>query len=110
YSSSIVILLTLIHSLLNYLFVANASSILNRKISFAQYMIFTLPLTIILLIILYLLMTKWLFKIEDADQISSDFAKKSLRDLGPMSLEEKLTGIVFLFVSILWICGSLLPS
>ena len=36
---------------------------------------FALPLTIILLIILYLLMTKWLFKIEDADQISSDFAK-----------------------------------
>src|SRR5699024_9547545 len=41
--------------------------------------------------------------------ISSDFAKKSLRGLGPMSLEEKLTGIVLLFVSILWICGSLLP-
>mgnify|MGYP001941594214 FL=1 len=55
-------------------------------------------------------MTKWLFKIEDADKISSDFAKKSLRDLGPMSLEEKLTGVVFLFVSVLWISGSLLPA
>src|SRR5699024_10490487 len=80
------------------------------SVSFAQWMIFALPLTIILLIILYLLMTKWLFKIEDADKISSDFAKKSLRDLGPMSLEEKLTGVVFLFVSVLWISGSLLPA
>lgn len=73
-------------------------------------MLFALPLTIILLIILYLLMTKWLFKIEDSDKISSDFAKKALHDLGPMSLEEKLTGIVFLFVSILWIGGGLLPA
>ena len=73
-------------------------------------MIFAVPLTVILLAILYFLLTKWLFKIEDADQISSDFAKKALHDLGPMSKEEKLTGIVFLLVSLLWIFGGLLPE
>ncbi|MGJ5710338.1 SLC13 family permease [Staphylococcus equorum] len=110
YSASIGGLATLIGSVPNAVFAAIASSSLNREVSFAQWMLFALPLTIILLIILYLLMTKWLFKIEDSDKISSDFAKKALHDLGPMSLEEKLTGIVFLFVSILWIGGGLLPA
>ncbi|MDK9852026.1 SLC13 family permease [Staphylococcus equorum] len=110
YSASIGGLATLIGSVPNAVFAAIASSTLNREVSFAQWMLFALPLTIILLIILYLLMTKWLFKIEDSDKISSDFAKKALHDLGPMSLEEKLTGIVFLFVSILWIGGGLLPA
>ncbi len=41
-------------------------------------MIFAVPLTVILLAILYFLLTKWLFRIEDADHISSDFAKESI--------------------------------
>ncbi|MDN8848548.1 anion permease, partial [Staphylococcus aureus] len=86
---------TLIGSVPNAVFAAIASSSLDRKVSFAQWMIFAVPLTVILLAILYFLLTKWLFKIEDSDHISSDFAKKALHDLGPMSKEEKLTGIVF---------------
>lgn len=110
YSASIGGLATLIGSVPNAVFAAVASSSLDRKVSFAQWMIFAVPLTVILLAILYFLLTKWLFKIEDADQISSDFAKKALHDLGPMSKEEKLTGIVFLLVSLLWIFGGLLPE
>ncbi|WP_353423415.1 DASS family sodium-coupled anion symporter [Staphylococcus xylosus] len=110
YSASIGGLATLIGSVPNAVFAAIASSSLDRKVSFAQWMIFAVPLTVILLAILYFLLTKWLFRIEDADHISSDFAKKALHDLGPMSKEEKLTGIVFLFVSLLWIFGGLLPG
>lgn len=110
YSASIGGLATLIGSVPNAVFAAIASSSLDRKVSFAQWMIFAFPLTIILLAILYFLLTKWLFRIEDADHISSDFAKKALHDLGPMSKEEKLTGVVFLFVSLLWIFGGLLPG
>ncbi|WP_436938585.1 SLC13 family permease [Staphylococcus xylosus] len=110
YSASIGGLATLIGSVPNAVFAAIASSSLDRKVSFAQWMIFAVPLTVILLAILYFLLTKWLFRIEDADHISSDFAKKALHDLGPMSKEEKLTGIVFLFVSLLWIFGGLPPG
>ncbi|HLR19445.1 MAG TPA: DASS family sodium-coupled anion symporter [Staphylococcus sp.] len=110
YSASIGGLATLIGSVPNAVFAAIASSSLGREVSFAQWILFALPLTIILLIVLYFLMTKWLFKIEDADKVSSDFAKRALHDLGPMSPEEKSTGIIFLFVSILWIGGGLLPA
>lgn len=110
YSASIGGLATLIGSVPNAVFAAIAASSLDRKVSFLQWMIFALPVTIILLVVLYFMMTKWLFKIEDADKISSDFAKKALHDLGPMRNEEKLTGIVFLFVSLLWIGGNLLPE
>ena len=110
YSASIGGLATLIGSVPNAVFAAIAASSLDRKVSFLQWMIFALPITIILLVVLYFMMTKWLFKIEDADKISSDFAKKALHDLGPMSNEEKLTGMVFLFVSLLWIGGNLLPE
>ncbi|WP_436854366.1 SLC13 family permease [Staphylococcus caeli] len=110
YSASIGGLATLIGSVPNAVFAAVAASSLDRKVSFAQWMIFAVPLTIILLAVLYFLLTKWLFKVEDADQISSDFAKKSLHELGPMSKEEKLTGLVFLFVSLLWVFGGLLPE
>lgn len=110
YSASIGGLATLIGSVPNAVFAAVASSSLHRTVSFAQWMLFAVPITIVLLAALYFLLTKWLFKIEDADQVSSDFAKKELHDLGPMSIEEKLTGIVFLFVSILWISSSILPA
>lgn len=110
YSASIGGLATLIGSVPNAVFAAIAASSLDRKVSFLQWMIFALPVTIILLVVLYFMMTKWLFKIEDADKISSDFAKKALHDQGPMSNEEKLTGRVFLFVSLLWIGGNLLPE
>lgn len=110
YSASIGGLATLIGSVPNAVFAAIAASSLDRKVSFLQWMIFALPVTIILLVVLYFMMTKWLFKIEDADKISSDFAKKALHNLGPMSNEEKLTGMVFLFVSLLWIGGNLLPE
>lgn len=95
YSASIGGLATLIGSVPNAVFAAVAASSLDRSVSFAQWMLFALPITIILLIVLYLLLTKWLFKIDDADQVSSDFAKKELHNLGPMSYEEKLTGLVF---------------
>ncbi|MFY2828640.1 SLC13 family permease [Staphylococcus arlettae] len=110
YSASIGGLATLIGSVPNAVFAAVAASSLDRSVSFAQWMLFALPITIILLIVLYLLLTKWLFKIDDADQVSSDFAKKELHNLGPMSYEEKLTGLVFLIVSVLWISSSALPA
>lgn len=110
YSASIGGLATLIGSVPNAVFAAVAASSLDRSVSFAQWMLFALPITIILLIVLYLLLTKWLFKIDDADQVSSNFAKKELHNLGPMSYEEKLTGLVFLIVSVLWISSSALPA
>ena len=110
YSASIGGLATLIGSVPNAVFAAVAASSLDRSVSFAQWMLFALPITIILLIVLYLILTKWLFKISDADQVSSDFAKKELHNLGPMSYEEKLTGLVFLIVSVLWISSSALPA
>ncbi len=110
YSASIGGLATLIGSVPNAVFAAVAKSSLHRSVSFAQWMLFAVPLTIILLTALYFILTKWLFKVEDANSVSSDFAKKALRDLGPMSIEEKLTGLVFLLVSILWMAGNVLPD
>ena len=68
YSASIGGLATLIGSVPNAVFAAVAASSLDRKISFAQWMIFAVPVTIILLVILYFMLTKWLFKVDDAEK------------------------------------------
>ena len=77
------------------------------EISFGQWMAFGLPSALIFLVIIWLLMTKFIFKIglpklEGGRQLIQDELKK----LGPMSKPEKTIAIVFAITAMLWITRS----
>ncbi|NJP38008.1 SLC13 family permease [Alkalicoccus luteus] len=110
YAASIGGLATLIGSVPNAVFAGVASQILGETVTFTDWIIFGLPLTIILLVVLYFYMTKVQFKITQKASISDDFAKNQLKELGPMSFEEKAVLTIFTFTGLMWISSGFLPE
>ncbi|WP_225744470.1 DASS family sodium-coupled anion symporter [Marinilactibacillus sp. Marseille-P9653] len=109
YSASIGGLATIVGSVPNAAFVAIASTMLDQDVTFSDWFLFGIVITIVLMIALYFYITKIKFKVKQVGKISSDFAKQQLADLGPMSLEEKLVLTVFTLIGLLWIFGGFLP-
>lgn len=109
YSASIGGLATIVGSVPNAAFVAIASTMLDQEVTFSDWFLFGIVITIVLMIVLYFYITKIKFKVKQVGEISSDFAKQQLADLGPMSIEEKLVLIVFTLIGMLWIFGGFLP-
>ncbi|MGD7044804.1 SLC13 family permease [Jeotgalibacillus proteolyticus] len=110
YAASIGGLATIIGSVPNAVFVAVASNSLDRTVTFFDWFLFGFPLTLILLAGMYFYMTKIQFKVENQKDISSDFARNQLKDLGPMSYEEKAVLTVFSVVGFLWMSSGFLPE
>ncbi|WP_101841983.1 SLC13 family permease [Halobacillus sp. Marseille-P3879] len=110
YAASIGGLATIIGSVPNAAFVAVAANNLDRTVSFFDWFIFGFPLTIILLVGLYFYLTKIQFKVKTQKDISTDFAKNQLKDLGPMSYEEKAVLTVFSVVGALWMTSGFIPE
>lgn len=110
YSASIGGLATLIGSVPNAVFAGVSANTLDQTVSFTDWFIFGFPLTIVMLVILYFYITKFQFKITQSGNISEDFAKKQLHDLGPMSFEEKAVLTIFSITGLLWISSGFLPE
>ncbi|WP_431802364.1 SLC13 family permease [Halobacillus andaensis] len=110
YAASIGGLATIIGSVPNAAFVAVAANNLDRTVSFFDWFIFGFPLTIILLVGLYFYLTKIQFKVKTQKDISTDFAKNQLKELGPMSYEEKAVLTVFSVVGALWMTSGFIPE
>ncbi|MFJ1627481.1 SLC13 family permease [Marinilactibacillus psychrotolerans] len=109
YSASIGGLATIVGSVPNAAFVAIANSMLNQNITFSDWFLFGIVVTTILMIVLYFYITKIKFPVKQTGEISSDFARQQLKDLGPMSIEEKMVSIIFCLIGSLWIFGGFLP-
>lgn len=110
YSASIGGLATIIGSVPNAVLVGIANSTLDADISFTDWFIFGLPISLVLLIFLYFYITKMKFKFEENKKITSSFAKEELSKLGPMSKNEILVALVFFFTGLLWIVSGFLPE
>jgi sodium-dependent dicarboxylate transporter 2/3/5 len=110
YSASIGGLATIIGSVPNAVFVAMADNMLDTTITFADWFLFGFPVTVILLIILYFYITRFQFKVTQSADISDDFAKEQLRELGPMSYEEKAVLTIFLITGSLWLSTGFMPE
>ncbi|WP_245153890.1 SLC13 family permease [Jeotgalibacillus proteolyticus] len=110
YAASIGGLATIIGSVPNAVFVAVAANSLDRTVTFFDWFLFGFPLTILLLTGMYFYITKIQFKVKDQKEISSDFARKQLEKLGPMSYEEKAVLTVFSVVGLLWMSSGFLPE
>ncbi|WP_208560596.1 SLC13 family permease [Marinilactibacillus kalidii] len=109
YSASIGGLATIVGSVPNAAFVAIASTMLEQTVTFSDWFLFGIVITIVLMVVLYVYITKIKFKVKQSGEISSDFARQQLKELGPMSVEEKLVLTVFIAIGSLWIFGGFLP-
>ena len=73
----------------------------NLQINFIDWVIFVLPLSIILLIFLWLYFS---FKIRnEKKKVDQTSIKKKLKSLGALSIEEKITSLILITVASLWI-------
>lgn len=94
----------------NAVLAAQAEIHLGIEVSFADWMLFALPLTVLLLLFLYLYLAKVQFRISSQVDISSDFAKEQLQKLGRMSYEEKTVLGIFTVVGLMWVTSGFLPD
>lgn len=73
------------------------------EIVFSQWMIFAVPLAIVMLVIIWLLLTKVFFRVSDDIVLQKDLIRSELRNLGKMSYEERVVSVVFITTALLWI-------
>lgn len=100
---------TLIGTPPNVAYAGFISDNLKYTISFADWMLLCTPLSILLLVIFYFVMVKWLYP----NNMKSDDATRSviyteIAALGKISLPEKRVFIIFCITATLWITKDLL--
>jgi len=111
YSASIGGLATLIGTPTNVIFSGIVKELYNVEVTFAQWVMFGLPLSAALLIICWVYLTrKTLGPETGVIGKSHDEIKEQLRNLGRMSYEEKCVLWVFLLTAVAWISRSFILS
>jgi sodium-dependent dicarboxylate transporter 2/3/5 len=75
-------------------------------ISFGNWMIFALPISLIMLVFVAILLTKILFKVDKDVKLDKVFIEDEYKQLGKFSSEEKAISIIFLTTALLWIFRS----
>jgi len=73
------------------------------EISFGNWMIMALPITLIMIFVMSLILTKVIYKFDRSLKVDSEFIKEEYLKLGKMSFEEKAVSIVFTLTALLWI-------
>ncbi|RME21471.1 MAG: SLC13/DASS family transporter [Candidatus Zixiibacteriota bacterium] len=73
------------------------------EISFAQWMSFGLPLSVVLLVIAWLLLTFMFVRYESGLPSERAMFREEHRRLGPMAYEEKMVLVLFALLALLWI-------
>ncbi|MBT8177734.1 MAG: DASS family sodium-coupled anion symporter [Eudoraea sp.] len=81
----------------------------NIEVSFLKWMTLGLPFSIILLIICYLVLVKWMFPNKELTLAASkEVIREELDKLGPTSGKEKMVLTIFGFTVFLWIFRTLI--
>lgn len=109
YASSIGGLATIIGTPPNGVFVTQFSQLFpdGPAISFAGWMIFALPLSVVFLLTTWAMLSWVLFPLPATTPFSGrEFIDNEIRSLGPMTNEEKKVAGVFLAVALLWMTRS----
>ncbi len=75
-------------------------------ITFGNWMILTLPVSILMLSAVAFLLTKILFKVDKEIKLDKNFIGEEYKRLGKFSFEEKTVSIVFIITALLWIFRS----
>ncbi|PCH62615.1 MAG: hypothetical protein COC19_02585 [SAR86 cluster bacterium] len=105
YSASIGGLATLIGTPPNGVLITQMTQLFPDapEITFASWMIFALPLSVVFMIIAWVALTRFIFPLPATTPFSGDgFIENEISKLGKMSSEEKRVGVVFVSVAVLW--------
>lgn len=83
----------------------------NIEISFLKWMTIGLPFSVILLLICYLVLVKWMFPSKQLKfSASGEVIREELRKLGPTSGKEKMVLTIFAVTVTLWVFRTLINS
>ena len=116
YSASIGGVATLIGTPPNLVLAGVISEIYGYEITFSKWFLFGFPISIILLFFCWIYLTRVAYRFESKSFLEGNTEIKSLKkELGPISYEEKLVGIIFTLAGLCWISRSfflqkILPS
>lgn len=111
FSASIGGLATLIGTPPNALMAAYLADSYNIEIGFAQWMIVGVPLSAVLLVLCWFILTRVCFKVNEGDQVDThQMFKDKLQELGKMTKGEKMVLFFFAFAAISWIFRPLIAK
>ena len=109
YSASIGGMATLIGTPPNLVLAGVVQTTFGLEITFSQWFAFGFPITVILLFLCWLYLTRFAFKFKQKEfPGGSQEINRQLKTLGKMSLEEKKVLIVFVCAAFAWITRSFL--
>lgn len=109
YSASIGGLATIIGTPPNGVLVTQFSRLFPEApdITFAGWMIFALPLSVVYLLASWALLSRVVFPLPATTPFSGkDFIEREIKALGPMSVEERRVAVVFVTAALLWMTRS----
>jgi len=111
YSSSIGGIATIIGTPPNLVMVKMVTILFPNapEISFSSWMIVALPISLLMLCAVAILLTKFLFKVDNEIKLEKKFIENEYKQLGKFSFEEKAVSIVFILTALLWIFRSDIP-
>lgn len=108
YAATIGGVATLIGTPPNAIFAGVVEKTYGYSVGFLDWMRFALPLSIVMLVLTWLYLTRILFRSEIGHLPGGrDFIRRQIAGLGPMSREEKAVAIVFVSVALLWMLRGL---
>ena len=111
YSASMGGVGTIIGTPPNTVMAAMLSKMFKVEIGFAQWMLFGVPLAVLMIAITWLLLTRWLFPMRDVELGGSEeLIDEELGALGKISRQEKLVLAVGAFAATAWIARGLLAK
>jgi sodium-dependent dicarboxylate transporter 2/3/5 len=111
YSASIGGMATLIGTPPNLVLAGIVQELYGIEITFAQWFKFGLPISILLLFICWFYLTRFAFKFKQKEFPGGRAEiQRLIKDLGKMSIEEKIVLAVFITTAILWISRSYLQN
>lgn len=95
----------------NIAYVNYIADAFHYDIEFTKWMILFIPLTIILLLLLYVILVKWLYPNNIGASAEGEvYIKEEIKKLGRFSRQEKRVGLIFVLTVLCWIFKDFLNS
>ncbi|MBK7376920.1 MAG: DASS family sodium-coupled anion symporter [Chitinophagaceae bacterium] len=111
YASNFGGIATIIGTPPNVAYIRHLNEHYKHGIDFANWMMLCMPLAVILLLVLYLVMVKWLYPNHLAHSLEGrNFIHAELKEMGKFSRQEKRVLIVFCSTAFLWISKDLINA
>lgn len=111
YASNFGGIATIIGTPPNVAFVAYIEKKYNYTIQFVDWLMVCAPIALVLLLTLYVVMTKWLYPNKlKADDSTRLLIRNKIEELGPMQTAEKRVLVIFACTALLWITKDLINA